>query len=110
MTGDGKGTLAYYIALLLARGPSFRDGCHSFHKHIVDITTQKLYKMGKLPEPPEVVKKFIKNDDITSVLNVEIFPDVSIKYMLNLARQFGESLCSKKWEFYLSPEGKNDCR
>ncbi len=97
MTGDGKGTLAYYIALLLARGPSFRDGCHSFHKHIVDITTQKLYKMGKLPEPPEVVKKFIKNDDITSVLNVEIFPDVSIKYMLNLARQFGESLCSKKW-------------
>ena len=41
-------------------------------------TTQ--YKMGKLPEPPEIIKKLIKNDDITSVLNAVILYWFSVNW------------------------------
>lgn len=99
---DGKGKLAFYIGLLLTRGPSFRNGVHSFLKHHVEITTQKLWMMGKLPEPPEKVKKLIKNNDITSVLNVGILPHASIEYIGKGAQQIAMSLCNKKWDIYFA--------
>lgn len=102
LPASDKGALALYIGLLLTRGPSFRDGCHLAHKHLVDITTQKLYKAGQFPEPPEEVKKLIKNDDITSVIKTEILPHVSLQYMINGAVQISESLCNKKWVLFFS--------
>ncbi|MBW8015125.1 MAG: DUF4238 domain-containing protein [Planctomycetes bacterium] len=97
LSESDKGTLAFYVALLLTRGPSFRDGCHSALKHQVDIMTQNEYKMGRLPEPPEIIKKLIKNNDITSVIKTKILPHVSLRYMIDGAIQMSESLCNKKW-------------
>lgn len=101
-----KGTLAYYIALMLARGPSFRDGCRSGLKHLLDISAQKLYEMGKFPELPEEFKKLIKNGDITTVINHKVLPHASLRYMLDMASQIGGSLCNKKWDLFFS---ENDC-
>jgi hypothetical protein len=105
LTEDERGKLSFYIALLLTRGPSFRDGIHSILKHHVDITTQKMWEMGKLPEPPEELKKLIRDNDITSVLNAEILPHVSIEYFAKAAEQIAISLCNKKWDIYFSENG-----
>jgi hypothetical protein len=61
---------------------------------------------SKLPEPPEEIKKLIKNDDITSAIKTEILPHVSLQYMINDAAQIGEALCNKKWDLFLS---EKDC-
>lgn len=95
-----KGCLAFYIALLLTRGLSFRDGIQEYHKHMVDIMLQKEYQSGRLPEPPEIVKKHIVNDDITSVIKTQIKPHISLQYMLEWADNISQSLCCKKWEVY----------
>ncbi|HML76351.1 MAG TPA: DUF4238 domain-containing protein [Anaerohalosphaeraceae bacterium] len=96
-----KGCLALYIGLLLTRGPSFRNGIHEFHKHIAEITLQKEYESGRLPELPAILEKHIVNKDITSVMTAEILPQVSLSYMVNLAITIGISLCKKKWDIYL---------
>jgi len=95
-----KGCLAFYIALLLTRGPSFRDGIHEFHKHVAEITLQKEYKSGRLPEPPAILKERIIDNDITSVVNAEILPHVSLQYMFDSANTISHSLCNKKWDIY----------
>jgi hypothetical protein len=97
-----KGILAFYIALLLTRGPSFRDGIHSCLKYSVEISTQKLFEMGKLPPPPKELLKHIKNNDITSVVDIDILPHISLRYMIDSAIQIAESLCRKNWIFFFS--------
>jgi len=100
LSSHDKGCLAFYIALLLTRGPSFRDGIHEFHKNVAEITLQKEYKSGRLPEPPAILKKYIVNNDITSVVKAEILPHVSLKYMFDSAIDMGNTLCNKKWDIY----------
>lgn len=102
LPASDKGALALYVALMLTRGPSFRDGCHLAHKHLVDITAQKLYENGEFPEMPKELKKHMKNNDITSVIKAEILPHVSLQYMIKGAVQIGESLCNKKWVLFFS--------
>jgi len=97
---EDKGCLAFYIGLLLTRGPSFRDGIHEFHKHAVEILLQKEYESGRLPEPPEILKKHIVNNDITSVVKTEILPHVSLQHMFDSANNISKSLCNKKWDIY----------
>ncbi len=91
LTPKGKGTLAYYIALLLVRGPSFRDGCHSLLKDAVDMALQILYKKGKIPEPPAEI-----------VPNAEIFSHASLPQMMKPTNEIWQSLCYKKWDIYFS--------
>jgi hypothetical protein len=97
---EDKGHLSLYIGLLLTRGPSFRDGVHEFRRHVVEIMSQRAYESGRLPEPPEVLKRLIVNNDITSVIKTEILPHASLGHMRQLAIDIGKSLCSKKWDIY----------
>ncbi len=107
LSSKAKGCLAYFIGLLLTRGPSFRDGIHEFHKHAAEITLQKLYKSGRVPEPPAILKKEIVNNDITSVVKAEILPHVSLKYMLDSANSISQSFHNKKWDIYYIKNGEN---
>jgi len=104
LSSHDKGFLAFYIGLMLTRGPSFRDGIHEFHKHIHEITLQKEYESGRLPEPPAILKKYIAEhiveNDITSVIETEILPHVSLQYMCDAATNISQSLCYKKWDIY----------
>ena len=90
LTGEDKGCLAFYIGLLLTRGPSFRDGVHEFHKHLAEIMLQKKYESGRLSEPPAILKKYIVNNDITSVIKPVILPHVSLQYMFDLANNIAQ--------------------
>lgn len=92
--------MAFYISLLLTRGPSFRDGIQEYHKHAAEIILQKEYEYGRLPEPPEILKERIVNNDITSVIDTVISPHVSLQHMLDIASNIGQSLCNKKWDIY----------
>ncbi len=100
LSPQDKGRLSLYIGLLLTRGPSFRDGIHESYRHATEIMAQRAYKSGRLPEPPEVLKRLIVNDDITSVIKTEILPHVSLQPMRQLAIDIGKSLCNKKWDIY----------
>jgi hypothetical protein len=100
LSSEDKGCLAFYIGLLLTRGPSFRDGIHEAHKHAIEVMLKKMYESGVFPEPPEILKKHIVNRDITSVVKTKILPHVSLKYMLDSAIDIGNSLCNKKWDIH----------
>jgi len=102
ITGEEKGTLACYVALLLTRGPAFREGCNQVYKYAAENMLQKLYESGKLPEPPETLKEHMKNNKITSAVKAEVLTQVSIQHMLSTAKQFSEFLCNKKWSIYFS--------
>ncbi len=106
LSSEDKGCLAFYLGLLLTRGPSFRDGIHELHKHTAEIVLQKLYESGKLPEPPAILKKDMVNNDITSVIKTQILPHVSLKYMLDSAIDIGNSLCNKRWDVYYVASGQ----
>ncbi len=100
LSSEDKGRLAFYIGLLITRGPSFRDGIHEYHKHAVEILIQEEYISGRLPEPPPELKELIANNDITSVIEAEILPHVSLKMMIDASIEISKSLCNKKWDIY----------
>lgn len=104
LSSDNKGCLAFYIGLMLTRGPSFRGGIHEYHKHAIEIIQQKEYESGRLPEPPAILKKYIDEhiveNDITSVIKAKILPHVSLQYMFDSANTISHSLCNKKWDIY----------
>lgn len=100
LSPEDKGYLAFYIGLLLTRGPSFRDGIHEFLKHRDEIMLQKEYESGKLPEIPKDYKELIVNGNITSAIKTEILPHISLQYMFGFANNISQSLCNKKWDIY----------
>lgn len=104
LSSHDKGCLAFYIGLMLTRGPSFRDGIHEFHKHAAEIISQKENESGRLPEPPAILKKYIDEhiveNDITSVIKTKISPHASIQPMYSSANDISDSLCNKKWDIY----------
>jgi hypothetical protein len=104
LTGEGKGTLSFHIALLLTRGPSFRDGCRTFHKNAVEVTVQRLFEADRLPPMPAELREYLKGNDITSVLKAEVIPQVSLPFVLKSAEEIGKTLCNKKWDIFFSDE------
>lgn len=97
-TLDSKGKLAFYVALLLCRGPAFRDGCRSLLK----ASMQQLYDSGKLPPLPPELRECLKHDAMTSVIEADVFPQATLSPLVQAATQVSESLCRKKWEFFFS--------
>jgi hypothetical protein len=104
LTGEGKGELAFHIALLLTRGPSFRDGCRVFHKNAVEETLQRLFEADKLPPMPAELREYLKGNDIKSVLKAEVIPQVSLPFVLKGGEEIGKTLCNKKWDIFFSDE------
>lgn len=98
LSSEDKGYLAFYIGLLLTRGPSFRDGIHEFLKHRDEIIKQKEYESGRLPEIPKEYKELLGNGNINSVIKTVILPHVSLQYMFDFANNISQSLCNKKWD------------
>lgn len=100
LEGKDRGHLAFFIALLLTRGPSFRDGVHDMHEQIVDKTLRILYKNGKLPEPPKALKELIDKRSVNAVIRTDILPQVSLKPMIEIAEIIGNALLNKIWNYH----------
>lgn len=94
-----KGKLAFYIALLLCRGPAFRDGCGSLLEGAIEASLQQLRDNGRLPP---MLQACLKDGNLKSIFDVDVFPQATLQPLVAAATQIGESLCRKKWEFFIS--------
>lgn len=104
LNGEDRGALAFFIGLLLTRGPNFRDRANDVYKQAVEISFRILYENGQLPEPPEIVKKLIAEKGVNTVIEADVFPQVSLGPMIQLAEQMGRALLGKVWTYH-TPAG-----
>lgn len=89
-----KGKLAYFIGLMLTRGPSFRDGAEEMYLQIANII------VNNSPQTDKAIIEALNS----SAINLTVKPWVSLKPMLDLALQIAESTLSKNWLFYVAAD------
>ena len=100
---NNKGKLAFYIALLLCRGPSFRDGCRSLIKGAVEACAQELFDAGRCPQMPPEMRAHLKDGGLKSII-ADVFPQATLPPLVKAAAQISESFCGKKWDVFFSDE------
>jgi hypothetical protein len=96
LSPEGKGRLALYIALLLTRGPAFRDGCGAGLKKRIETVAQRLKPAP--PMPPELVCDLETGGGIVANMR----PHATIYPLVTIALQISEAFCRKKWDFFAS--------
>jgi len=106
ITGEECGQLSFFIALMLTRGPGFRDGINQTYGWVTQQSLNILYDTGKIPEPPKILKDIIAKKGIDNVIDIKIFPEVSLKPMIEMARAVALTMLKKIWIFYI-PSDKN---
>jgi type I restriction enzyme S subunit len=101
---EEKGYFAFYIGLMLTRGPAFRDPINNMHVQLARNTLNTLYQNGKLTEPPPEVKKAITEKGINGVIKTLVYSFVSIEPMLKHAEDNAISILEKNWYFLVAPD------
>ena len=106
LSGENKGTLAFFIAMLATRGPGFRVGVEEFHKKIVEkVGAPIIHKSIAEGDCPEILKKEIEKNGVWNVLQVEIKNWISLKPMIELAKDGGNLFLTKQWTFLRPAKG-----
>lgn len=100
ITEKEQGELAFFLALLFTRVPSFRDGYHDLSGEILTSALKIAYSQGRLPDMPDVLKDLVNEKGIENVLKIQIHPFVSLEPMIKLGKQIAFSMLQKKWTFY----------
>ena len=60
LTGENKGALAFFVAMLATRGPGFRDSVEEFHKKIVEkVDSQIIHESIVEGDCPDVINSLI---------------------------------------------------
>ena len=95
------GHLSFFLALLLTRGPAFRNGINKVNVLMLQKALTILYKNGKLPEPPEILKNLIDQNGLINVIKTEISSEVSIEPIIAMAEQVSRAMLDKIWTFYV---------
>lgn len=103
---EAQGQLAFFLALLLTRGPSFRDAVNHLHGVWVQRTLQQLYDNGELPEAPSPLLELIKKEGINNVIKAKIYSFGSLKPMITTANEIALTMLKKAWLLYRAPEGR----
>jgi hypothetical protein len=99
-----RGELAFYIAFLLFRGPSFRDGIAETYGGIVKNI---LHQVWDKSNPSDVLRKLVEKKGLTNVVSVDINSTVSLEHMVNSARLSAQEFLKKEWVLVNAPEGEN---
>ncbi len=102
-----KGELAFYIALMLTRGPSFRTAINEMHGEMVKRTFDNLCNDGSLPDMPEPLQTLVDEKGIDNVITAKIYSSVSLQPMVESARQIAVSMLNKRWGFYVADKEMN---
>ena len=98
---EERGKFSFYLALLLTRGPVFREAINDMHGALVQQLTMELQASNSLPEMPTALKEYIDaKGGIEKALKIQIFPQVSLGPMIEMARQIGISMIEKSWVIY----------
>lgn len=73
-----QGELAFFLALLLTRGPAFRNAVNDLHGLMVQQMLAKPHHNREIPEPPSMFDDLIKEKGIKNLVDIEIFSFVSL--------------------------------
>jgi hypothetical protein len=104
ISGVKRGELAFYIALLLFRGPSFRDGVAETYGKIVKNIFHQVWDKSNLPD---VLQKLVQEKGLSNAINISINSTVSLEHMVNSANLSAHSFLKKDWVLVNAPEGKS---
>lgn len=99
-----QGELAFFFALLLTRGPSFRDAVNDLHGVWVQHTLQQLYDSGELPKAPPPLHKLIRENGINNVIRTNIYSYASLEPLVKMANEIALTMLKKGWLLYRAPE------
>jgi hypothetical protein len=94
-TGDEKGLLAFFIGISLTRVPSFREPMLRFHSNIAQMTLESL------AETDEYVRQGMERWGVKASAK----DWATLRPMVAVGRQIGESILQKQWQFSIPPEG-----
>ena len=107
ITGEERGQLSFFIALMLTRNPAYRDGINQSYGWLVQNTQHTLSEKGEFPDPPEELKDIIAQKGIDSIIKIDIFSQVSLGPMVEMARALALTMLKKIWIFYIPSDKKN---
>lgn len=102
---EEKGQFAFYISLMLTRGPSFRAAINELHGKMVKLTLEELYNSGSLQDMPASLQALVDEKDIENIITANIYSSVSLQPMVESAQQIAHSMLTKRWIFYMAPAG-----
>lgn len=100
LSEENQGELAFFLALLITRGPSFRDPINNLHGELLTKLMLQMDKDNLFPEAPDILQKMIEEKGIENVIHAHIHPFVSLQAMIEGARLIALSMLKKKWIFY----------
>lgn len=102
LSDEEIGILSFFVSLLLARVPNFRDGVEDLHKNIAELTFDQIIeqqkKEGVLPASIEIL---YEQGDI----DISVEPFVSLRPMVEFALKGSEMLLEKIWHFAIPAKG-----
>ncbi|EDM65954.1 hypothetical protein PE36_08131 [Moritella sp. PE36] len=104
INGAQKGELAFYIALLMFRGPSFRDGIAEIYGQIARQTLNKVWDNAKVPKP---LQELVEKEGLSNVIDLQINSTVSLEHMAKSAQAAALEFLKKEWVLINAPEGSN---
>ncbi|WP_089519995.1 DUF4238 domain-containing protein [Escherichia coli] len=102
LSPEEKGQLAFYISLMLTRGPGFRDAINHMHGDLAAMSLPMSYGKGMLDDAPEIIKKLVDEKGLFSVVQPHVHSFVSLPFMIQGANEIAKSLLSKEWFLLLS--------
>ncbi|WP_337920471.1 DUF4238 domain-containing protein [Vibrio cholerae] len=97
-----KGELAFYIALLMFRGPSFRDGIAQFYGHMLKLALNKVWDNSKVST---ALKKLVEKEGLSNVVDLQVNSTVSLEPMVTAAQTAGLEFLKKEWVLINAPTG-----
>lgn len=99
---EEKSYLAYYIAFMQTRGPSFRNIVNDLYGDIAVRTLKSSFDAKIFPEPPEVLQRMIDEKGLLQAVKLSIHPSVSLEYMIKSAGQLANVFLNKQWTLHFS--------
>jgi hypothetical protein len=103
---EAQGELAFFMALLLTRGPAFRDAINELHGLWVQQTMQQLYQDGELAEVPSPLLQLIQKKGINNVIKADIYSYASLEPLVTMADEIAHTMLSKGWTIYRAPDDR----
>lgn len=95
-----KGELAFYIALLIYRGPSFRDG-------VAQVYGQVVKSVLGIERDKKKVPQYLHDMIETNAIDIQIDSTVSLEPMITMADSTASTFLKKKWVLINAPEGSS---
>jgi hypothetical protein len=103
---EKKGELSFYIAFLFARGPAIRNGIHELCAAYIQKKLASQYESAALLDASPVLHDLVQKHGLLKIIRPEIFTNVSLPHIVEMAAMLGQSMLAKRWTFYIPENDK----